>query len=94
MATMFVRHTASDYGNWKRNYDSFAPTRKELGVTGASVLRDPEDPNTIIVTHQFKDMKTALAFAHSDELRTAMGRAGVVGAPTIWFGEDVESTPW
>jgi quinol monooxygenase YgiN len=94
MATMFVRHTVNDYGNWKRVYDQLASVRKERGVTGASVHRDPKDPNTIIVTHQFKDMNAATAFANSEELKSAMANAGVSGPPEIWFGEDIERTAY
>jgi quinol monooxygenase YgiN len=94
MATMFVRHTVSDYSNWKRTYDQFASVRKEKGVTGASVHRDPNDRNVIMVTHRFKDMKAATAFANSEELKSAMADAGVSGAPVIWFGEDIEQTPY
>jgi quinol monooxygenase YgiN len=94
MATLFVRHKVDDYAKWKRVYDDFASTRKELGVTGASVHRDPDDPNTLVVTHQFRNIKAARDFANSDELKSAMANAGVSGAPTIWFGEDVEETPY
>ncbi|MEJ2560391.1 MAG: antibiotic biosynthesis monooxygenase [Anaerolineae bacterium] len=94
MATMFVRHTVNDYGNWKRVYDQFASTRKEKGVTGASVHRDPKDPNTIIVTHQFKNMNAATAFANSEDLKSTMADAGVAGPPEIWFGEDIEQTAY
>jgi quinol monooxygenase YgiN len=94
MATMFVRHTVSDYGAWKRIYDEFASVRKEKGVTGASVHRDPEDANTIVVVHHFADMGAARAFAGSEELKSAMANAGVTGPPEIWFGEDVERTPY
>ncbi len=94
MATMFVRHKVSDYGNWKRAYDEFASVRREKGVTGASVHRDANDPDTIIATHQFKDMNAALAFADSEELRSAMAKAGATGPPEIWFGEDIEQTPY
>ena len=93
MTTMFVRHKVSDYGNWKRVYDEFAPVRKANGVTGASVHRDASDPNTIIVVHRFRDIETAKAFADSEELKSAMARAGVGGPPEIWFCEDVEETP-
>jgi quinol monooxygenase YgiN len=92
--TMLVKHKVSDYGNWKRVYDEFAPTRKEKGVTGASVHRDANDPNTIFVTHQFKDTKAATAFANSEELKSAMANAGIAGPPEIWFAEDVERTPY
>jgi quinol monooxygenase YgiN len=91
---MFVRHTVSDYDAWKRVYDEFAPVRKEKGVTGASVHRDPEDANTLIITHQFADMDAARAFAGSEELKSAMANSGVTGPPEIWFGTDVERTPY
>jgi quinol monooxygenase YgiN len=92
MATMFVKHTVKDYGNWKRVYDEFGSTRKQKGVTGASVYRDAQDSKTLIVTHQFRDMKAAKAFADSDELKSVMANAGVEGHPEIWFGENIEST--
>jgi hypothetical protein len=94
MATMFVRHTIGDYSNWKRVYDGLGPTRQRMGVTGASVHRDAGDSSIIIVTHQFKDTNAAMAFANSDELKTAMANAGVTGVPEIWFGEDIEQTPY
>jgi len=94
MVTLFVRHTVQDFGNWKRVYDGLAPVRKEMGVTGAGVYRDAHNPNTTTVTHQFKDLDAATAFAHSDELKSAMARAGVSGPPEIWFTQDVETTPY
>ena len=94
MATMFARHKVNDYGNWKRAYDEFVSVRKEKGVTGASVHRDASDPNIIIVTHQFNDVNTAMAFANSEELKSAMANAGVAGPPEIWFSEDIERTSY
>jgi quinol monooxygenase YgiN len=94
MATMFARHKVNDYGNWKRIYDEFASVRKERGVTGASVHRDANDPDTIIITHQFKDLEAAKAFADSEDLKSAMADAGVAGPPEFWFGEDIERTPY
>ena len=92
--TMFVKHKVDDYGNWKRGYDAFASTRKEKGVTAASVHRDTDDPNIIIVTHKFKDMTAAMAFVNSEELKSAMAGAGVNGPPEFWFGEDIEQTAY
>lgn len=92
MTTMFLRHKVSDYSKWKSVYDSFGPTRKEKGVIAASVHREASDPNTVIVTHQFKDMSAATALVNSEELKSAMQNAGVISQPEIWFTEDVEST--
>jgi quinol monooxygenase YgiN len=94
MATMFVRHKVSDYGNWKGVYDQFASVRKQKGVMGAGVYRDAGDPNTLIVTHQFKNVEAAKAYANSEELKSAMADAGVAGPPDIWFTEDIEKTPY
>ena len=93
MVTMFAKHKVGDYGQWKRVYDEVQPLRKENGVTGASVYRDPSDPNLIIITHQFKDLNAATSFANSEDLKSAMAKAGVIGAPEFWFGKDIESTP-
>ena len=92
MATLFVRHQVNNYGTWKSVYDDFASTRQSMGVTGASVHRDASDPNTIVVTHQFKNLGAAKKFADSDELKSAMGNAGVTGHPEMWFSEDIEQT--
>jgi quinol monooxygenase YgiN len=94
MVTLFVRHKVGDYGKWKRTYDDFASVRKEKGVTGASVHRDANDPSMVVITHQFKDLDAARAFADSEELKSAMANAGVIGRPEMWFGEDVEQTPY
>ena len=94
MVTMFAKHQVNDFNAWKRTYDEFAPVRKQNGVTGASVYRDTSNPNIITVIHVFKDLDAATAFAGSDDLKTAMMNAGVVGAPDIWFAEDVEQTAY
>ena len=92
MITMFAKHTVHDFAAWKRTYDALAPTRKKMGVTRASVHRDARDPNVVTVTHTFNGLDAATAFAGSDDLKSAMMNAGVVGAPDIWFAEDVEQT--
>ncbi len=93
-ATMFVKHKVGDYKTWKPGYDELGPVRKQKGVTAASVHRDANDPNTIIVTHQFKDMDAAADFAGSAELKSAMAKAGVGEPPEIWFSEDIEHTSY
>ncbi len=93
-ATMFVKHKVRDYKTWKPTYDGLGSVRKREGVTAASVHRDANDPNTIIVTHQFKDMNAATGFANSSELKSAMANAGVSEPPEIWFSEDIEHTSY
>jgi hypothetical protein len=45
MATMFVRHTVSDYKAWRKVYDDFAPTQKAMGVTAEAVYQSAYNPN-------------------------------------------------
>ena len=94
MITMAVRFEVLDYANWKQVYDNFAPTRKEKGVTGASVYRDPEKPNKLTVIHQFANITVAREFVNSEELKSAMMEAGVAGPPDFWFTEFVEKTAY
>jgi hypothetical protein len=94
MVTLFARHAVREYAAWKRTYDALGQVRKDMGVTGAAVYRDANEPNMITITHQFADLNAATAFAHSDELKTAMMNAGVSGPPEIWFCQDIESTAY
>jgi quinol monooxygenase YgiN len=92
MVTMFVRHKVNNYDSWKRVYDETAPLQRNMGVTAATVHRDAKDPTTVIVVHKFKDMTSATSFVNSEDLKSAMTKAGVSGSPDIWFGEDIEAT--
>lgn len=87
MTTLFVRHQVTDFGSWKQVYDEFEPTRQRMGVVAAAVYRAADDPNNVTVTHDFSTLDAAQQFAASDELRTAMERAGIAGEPSIWFAD-------
>jgi hypothetical protein len=86
---MFIRHQVQDFSQWKKVYDGFRDTQTRLGVTAAAVYRAPADPNDVTVSHDFATLDRAQAFVQSDELRSAMANAGVVGEPTLWFAERV-----
>ncbi|HET7717571.1 MAG TPA: cyclase [Bauldia sp.] len=85
MATMFVRHTVSDYRAWRKIYDDFGSNLPKMGVTGQAVYQSAENPNDVTVTHEFPSVAAAQAFAINPDLKKAMQAAGVLGAPTIWF---------
>ncbi len=89
MATLFARHTVSDYAAWKKGYDEFDATRKAMGVTSDGVYQADDNPNDVTLYHEFATMDAAKKFAGSDELKAAMQNAGVVGAPTIWFANRI-----
>ena len=82
---MFVRHEVSDYAEWRKAFDGFAPTQKKLGVVGKAVYQSVDDPNDVTVIHDFHSLEKAKAFAASAELKAAMDKAGVKGPPTVWY---------
>ena len=82
---MFVRHQVADYPAWRSVYDSIDETRASMGVTGHAVFRSTDDERDVTAYHDFESEDAAQAFASSAALRDAMGRAGIQGAPQIWF---------
>jgi len=84
-ARLFVRHEVADYGAWRKAFDAFAPTQKKLGVTYSAVYQSADNTNDVTVIHDFRSVEKAKAFAASPELKAAMGKAGVKGAPQIWI---------
>jgi quinol monooxygenase YgiN len=89
MTTLFVRHKVADYKAWRKLYDSaaVAKVQKENGVTADAVYQSADDPNDITITHEFASAAKAKAFTALPELKQAMQKAGVVGAPTFWIGK-------
>ncbi len=81
--TLLVRHEVEDYAAWRSVYESVDGLRKEHGCTNAEVLVDSSDKQDVYVLHRFPTVDQAQAFAASSELREAMSRAGVKGAPRI-----------
>ena len=63
----------------------FIPDRKLPGVIGHAVNQELGAPNRLIIYHQAEDLGALRAFAGSTELKDAMKREGVAGAPDIRF---------
>ncbi len=82
---MYVKHEVTDYAAWRKAYNEFDKARRKLGVTGQAVYQSVDNPNDVTVTHNFKTAEKAKAFASSPDLKTRMEKAGVKGAPQIWF---------
>jgi quinol monooxygenase YgiN len=82
-ATLLVRHQVQDYSAWRAVYDSVADLRQHYSCSGAEVMTTPDDKNDVFVIHRFPSLEAAQAFAGSSELKEAMGRAGLAGAPRI-----------
>jgi len=60
--------------------------RRTGGVRSEQVLRNPEDPNDVVLLFEFDDLAQARRFVESQEVRDAQQRGGVVEV-TRYFPE-------
>jgi len=82
---VFIHHEVADYAAWRKVYNSFRATQRKMGVTAQAVYQSVENPNDVVVTHDFASAEAAKTFLASDDLKSAMQKAGVKGPPQIWI---------
>lgn len=92
--SMFVRSKVKDFDTWKVSFDGGAEFVKQNGVLASKVLRDLDDPNLVIVQHEFADADAAKAFmalVNSDAFREGPVKKGGVIPETmeLWVGEEI-----
>jgi hypothetical protein len=90
MSSIFMRGRVRDFAAWRLVFDELEPTRSSYGISGHRLYRGTDDPNGITIVFETGDLERAKGFATSEELRSAMARAGVEGPPEVWYAEDVE----
>jgi hypothetical protein len=83
MGMVIVHHTVKDYAAWKPAYDKHATVRKAAGLSHDHVLQAVDNPNAVTIVMDFSNFDNAKKFAESEDLKTVMKAAGVVGAPSI-----------
>ena len=93
MIRVFVRHTVTNYAQWRVVYDEFDHERQRMGVVDEAIHQDLTDPNAITVTHDFEDAALAISFAESTRLREVLAEAGVVDTPVIWMAQTAWAIP-
>ncbi len=87
MTLMIIHHRVRDYATWRPVFDAHEPARTAAGLSNGRVFRSADNPNDLILLFDFADRRKAEEFAASDELKTAMQRAGVEGRPDMHFTE-------
>ncbi|MCX7394257.1 MAG: hypothetical protein NTW75_09035 [Planctomycetales bacterium] len=85
MNHLFIRHKVSNFAAWKDSYDSHAASRASAGLTELHLLRSIDNPNEVVMLFSVADLNKAQAFAASDDLRSAMQKAGVTDKPDVYF---------
>src|SRR5437588_12102736 len=87
-----IHHKVQDYTKWRAGYDAHETSRRSAGITNGRVFRNSEDPNDVVVLQDdvvvlqdVADVAKARTWVTSEDLKSAMHKAGVVGSPTIRF---------
>ncbi len=88
-ATLVVRHVVADYATWRPAFESAAELRRTYGCTAGKVMRDPDNPSDLAITHEFPSVGQARAFVADPGLRMAMTDGGVMGSPRIEIFENL-----
>ena len=80
-----IHHKVQDYTKWRVGYDAHETSRRSAGITNGRVFCNAEDPNDVVVLQDVADVAKARTWVASEDLKSAMQKAGVVGSPTIRF---------
>ena len=93
-ATLFVRSETTDFDAWKQLWDDSADFVAQHGVVASSVHRDVDNPNLIVVVHQFETGDAARAYAEmfgSAEFAEGPVKVGgvVPESMEVWVCEDL-----
>ncbi len=85
MALMLIHHRVKDYDVWRPLYDAHENSRASAGITNGRVFRKAEDPNDLVILFDAADVAKARSWTTSEDLKSTMQKAGVLGPPTIQF---------
>lgn len=80
---MVVTHKVRNFEKWLAAYEANDSLRLANGIHSYVVGRGFQDSNTVLVATRVDDMEKAKAFGKSPDLKQAMQKSGVVGAPSV-----------
>lgn len=82
---MVVMHKVANFAKWKTNFESNDSLKNAYGLHNYVLARGVKDTNMIMVVVKMDDAAKAKEFAALPELKAAMQKGGVIGAPTISY---------
>ena len=83
MPTLATQITIGDYAEWRPIFDKHKPLRDKAGLVNVRIYRDADNPKELIIWSKTTDAAKAREALNSQEIRSAMQEAGVVGPPKI-----------
>ena len=89
MIIVIVQHQVEDYDAWRPLFDEHGTVRREYGCSSERVYQAVDDPNHTAVVMEYPTREAAEGLLADPSLREAMSRGGVIGAPSVTFGDRV-----
>ena len=80
-----IHHKVKDYASWRIVYDGHEKSRVLAGITNGRVFRSAEDPNDLVILQDVADVEKARTWLNADDLKAALQKGGVIGAPSFRF---------
>lgn len=80
---VIVWHKVADFAKWKTSFEAHDSFKLANGIHNYVIGRSVEDSNLILVATKADDVDKAKAFMKNPDLKEAMKKGGVIGAPTI-----------
>jgi quinol monooxygenase YgiN len=85
MATMLVQIKVKNFAEWKPVFNSGSELRQSNGELAHKVYQDSNDPNKLSIVYSWNSPANAQKYFGSPELKALMEKAGVQGAPSISY---------
>jgi len=91
MIMLRVEHTALNYDEWKRAFDSDPVGRQQMGVRRYRILRAVDDPNYVLIDLEFDTAGQATALLESLHVLWGRIEGTVITGPQARIVEVVEA---
>jgi len=85
--TMTITHKVANFTKWLAGYEAHDSMRLAHGLHNFVIGRGAKDTNMVFIAVRMDDYAKAKEFAASPNLKAAMQKAGVVGAPNVTFND-------
>jgi quinol monooxygenase YgiN len=78
------------YDNWKPVFDERKAMRQETGSKEASLFRNSDDPNEVVILFEWDNMENARKYMESEELQKTLKKAGATF--NVIYLDEIEKT--
>ncbi len=85
MLYLIAKHKLSDFDRWNRLFRSHADAQRKAGLHLLHVLRDLDNPNTVVALFSVDDLAKAQAFTGGPGAREAGGIGGVISVELSYW---------